>query len=203
MKKNSIWLLCLLFCFVQCKEQIQVETYEVTPEFAEKIDKPEVHFTVDVPTNLKFDKPVEGQKTSSYGMIQKIGDDGIVTEMCSFGYIKLDGLSLDTEGISFMKQIRSMLRSGGYTFDNSELGLIDFAGEKYTGFRVLGEIEEGKSDLFVGKYRFNVVVKPNPTGNTHIIFLMAAKDDAESLAYEDFKDKLTISTLWNTFKYLE
>ena len=87
--KLILLLLCIQFSFLQCqnKKEEAVITYEVTPEFSKKIDKPEVHFKVDIPKSLKFDKPVEGKKTYSYGMIQKIGEDSIVTEMCSFGYI--------------------------------------------------------------------------------------------------------------------
>lgn len=201
--KLVLFLHFIQFSFVQCQNKEAVITYEVTPEFAKKIDKPEVHFTVDIPKSLKFDKPVEGKKTYSYGMIQKIGKDSVVTEMCSFGYIKLDGISLDKGGLNFMKQIRSMLRSGGYKFENSEMGTLEFDGEKYMGLRLIGEMEEGKSDLFVGKYRFNVVAKPNPYNGTHILFLMAVKDEDESISYEDFKDKLTISKIWQSFKYLK
>lgn len=200
--KLILLLVCIQFSCVQCQNKEEVLTYEVTPEFSKKIDKPEVHFTVEIPKSLKFDKPVEGKKTYSYGMIQKIGADSIVTEMCSFGYIKLEGVTLDKGGLSFMKQIKSMLRSGGYEFENSRMGLLDFDGKKYMGLRLIGEMKPGKSDLFVGKYRFNVVAKPNPYGDTHIIFLMAVKDEDESIDYEDFKDKLTISKMWQSFKYL-
>ena len=173
--KLILLLLCVQLSFIQCQNQKEeaVITYEVTPEFAKKIDKPEVHFKVDIPKSLKFDKPEEGKKTYSYGMIQKIGKDSIVTEMCSFGYIKLDGIALEKGGLDFMKQIRSMLRSGGYKFVDSEMGTLEFDGEKYMSLRLIGEMEEGKSDLFVGKYRFNVVAKPNPYSGTHILFLMA------------------------------
>lgn len=209
MKKitSIILLLCVHICFVQCnnenKTKVEVETYEVTPEFAKKIDKPEIHFTVDIPKSLKFNKPVEGKKTSSYGMIQKVGDDGVVTEMYSFGYISLDGMELKKNAMSFMKQIRDMLKRGGYEIENDIIGTQPFDGGEYMSLRTHGTMEEGKTPEFVGKYMFNAVVKPNPHGNTHIIMLMAARDDQAAKNYEDFKDKLTISTVWQTFKYLK
>lgn len=193
----------IAFSLVNCNTAVEVETYEVTPEFAEKIDKPEVHFKVDIPKTLKFNKPVEGKKTSSYGMIQKVNDDGVVVEMCSFGYISLDGMALDKNAISFMKQIRDMLKRGGYEIKNDIIGTQQFDGGEYIALRTEGTMEEGKTPEFVGKYLFNAVVKPNPHGSTHIIMLMAARDDQPAKTYEDFKDKLTISTVWNTFKYLK
>ena len=204
MKKLTYIVGCILLqiSLVNCQTKEEVISYEVTPEFAEKIDKPAVHFKADIPKDLKFDRPKEGQKNSSYGMIQKFDKDSIVTEMCSFGYIKLDGLALDKEGISFMKQIKNMLRTGGYEFDNSQLGLLDFDGEKRIGLQLVGKMKEGISDTYVGKYRFNIVTRENPNGNTHIIFLMAAKDEDESLSFEDFKDKLAISKVWQSFQYV-
>ncbi|WP_046746120.1 hypothetical protein [Kordia zhangzhouensis] len=206
MKKLTLIVASILLqiSLVNCQTKNDgVITYEVTPEFAKKIDKPEVHFKVDIPKSLHFDKPVEGKKTSSYGMVQKYDKDSIVTEMCSFGYIKIDGMSLDEQGISFMKQIKNMLRSGGYKFENSNLGLLDFDGKKRVGLQLIGEMEEGASPQFIGKYRFNITTRENPSGNTHIIFLMAAKDEDESLSYEDFKDKLTISKIWQSFQYIK
>ncbi len=192
------------FSLVQCqtKDKIEVITYEVTPEFAEKIDKPTVHFTVDVPTSLKLDKPEEGKKSYSYGMIQEIGKDSIVTEMYSFGYITLDGTTLEEGGASFMKQIRDMLKGGGYEIEEDTIGTMQFDGEEYISLRAIGKMKDGLSDLFVGRYFFNVIAKPNPHGDTHIIMLMAARDD-QVTAYEDFKDKLAISTVWKTFEYLK
>ena len=84
-------LLCMQICFVQCKDKVAVETYKVTPEFAEKIDKPEVHFTVDIPKSLQFDKPEPGKKTSSYGMIQKIIAIRIYTIRYQSSSIRLRG----------------------------------------------------------------------------------------------------------------
>jgi len=195
-------LLCEQICFVQCKEKIAVETYEVTPEFAKKIDKPEVHFTVDIPKSLKFNKPVEGEKTYSYGMIQKVEKDSLVSEMYSFGYIKMNGTSLEKDGQSFMKQIRDMLKSGGYEIEENKIGMMEFDGKKYLSLQAIGTMKEGLSKEFVGRYYFNTVAKPNPHGDTHIIMLMAARDD-QVKSYEDFKDKLTISTVWKTFTYLK
>lgn len=195
--------LCMLLSLTNCKEKVPVETYEMTPEFAEKIDKPEVHFKVDIPKNLKIDKPEEGKKNSSYGMVQKVGDDGVVTEMCSFGYISLDGMNLEESGKSFLKQIRDMLKRGGYTIEKDEIGAFQFDGEEYFSLRTMGMMKEGISKEFVGNYLFNIVIKPNPHGNTHIIMLMAARDDQAAKTYEDFKDKLDISTVWNTFTYLK
>ena len=80
--------------------------------------------------------------------------------------------------------------------------MFEFDGEKYLSLRAIGTMKEGLSDQFVGRYYFNTIAKPNPHGNTHIIMLMAARDDQVS-TYEDFKDKLTISTVWKTFTYLE
>ncbi|MGH1383667.1 hypothetical protein [Kordia sp.] len=204
MKKitSIILLLCVQICFMQCKDKIEVETYEVTPEFAKKIDKPEVHFTVDIPTNLKFKKPVEGEKTYSYGMIQNVGKDSVVTEMYSFGYIKMNGMSLEKDGQTFMKQIRDMLKSGGYEIEEDNIGIMEFDGKKYLSLQAIGIMKEGISKEFVGRYYFNTVAKPNPYGDTHIIMLMAARDD-QVKTYEDFKDKLGISKVWNTFKYLK
>lgn len=199
--------LILLFLFVQlslvqCQTKQEVITYEVTPEFAEKIDKPAVHFTVDVPTSLKLDKPVEGAKSYSYGMIQEIGKDSIVSEMYSLGYITLDGTSLEEGGASFMQQVRDMLKGGGYDVEEDNIGVMEFDGEKYVSLRAIGTMKDGMSDLFVGRYFFNVIAKPNPYGDTHIIMLMAARDN-QVKTYDDFKDKLTISTVWKTFKYLK
>ncbi|WP_298510321.1 hypothetical protein [uncultured Kordia sp.] len=205
MKKitSIIMLLCVHICFVQCKEKIEVETYEVTPEFAKKIDKPEVHFIVDIPKNLKFDKPVEGKKTYSYGMIQEVGEDSVTREMCSFGYIKMEGnMSLKKDGGSFMDQILQMLKSGGYKIEEKNIGVQEFDGKEYMTLRAIGTMKEGISKEFVGRYFFNVVAKPNPYGDTNIIMLMAARED-QVKTYEDFKDKLTISTVWNSFKYLK
>jgi len=209
MKKitSIVMLLCVQLCFVQCKDKkklnVEVETYEVTPEFAEKIDKPEVHFTVDIPKSLQFDKPVIGKKTSSYGMIRKIADDGVVVEMYSLGYISIDGMDFEENARSFMTQIRDMLKRGGYEIEGDTIGMLEFDGEKYMSLRTYGIMEEGKTPEFIGKYLFNAVVKPNPYGNTSIIMLMAAREDQGAKTYEDFKDKLTISTVWNTFKYLK
>lgn len=204
MKKIKIiaLLICIHFCCIQCQNKIEVETYEVTPEFAKKIDKPEVHFTVDIPKNLKFDKPVEGQKTYSYGMIQNVGKDSVVTEMYSFGYVKMSGMSLEKNGQAFMKQIRGMLKSGGYEIEEDNIGVMEFDGKKYLSLQAIGTMKEGLSKEFVGRYYFNTVAKPNPHGDTHIIMLMAARDD-QVKTYEDFKDKLSISTVWKTFKYLK
>jgi hypothetical protein len=196
-------LTVVCFCGIQCNTAVEVETYKVTPEFAEKIDKPEVHFTVDIPKSLQFKKPEEGKKSSSYGMIQKVNDDGVVVEMCSFGYISLDGMEYEKNTRSFMRQIRSMLKSGGYTIENDTIGNLSFDGEKYITLQTEAIMEEGKTPEFVGKYLFNVVAKPNPNGNTSIIMLMAARDDQKATSYEDFKDKLSISTVWNTFTYLK
>ncbi|MEM6719450.1 MAG: hypothetical protein AAF611_09060 [Bacteroidota bacterium] len=205
--KSIALLLCMLLFFVQCqnknKAEEPVETYEMTPEFAEKIDKPEIHFTVDIPKSLKFNKPEIGKKSSSYGMIQKVEDDGVVTEMCSFGYISIDGVEFEENARSFMRQVRSMLTRGGYTIEKDTIGNLPFDGEKYMTLKAEAIMEKGKTPEFVGTYLFNVVVKPNPKGNTSIIFLMAARDDQDAETYEDFKDKLTISTVWNTFQYLK
>ncbi|WP_160129517.1 hypothetical protein [Kordia antarctica] len=204
---NKIKLIALIlvvqFNFVQCQEKVEVETYEVTPEFAKKLDKPEVHFTVDIPKQLKLEKPVEGKKSFSYGMIQEVGKDSVVTEMYSFGYISLDGMSLEKDGLTFMKQIRDMLKSGGYELEEDNIGILEFDGEKYLALQTIGTMKEGLSDQFVGRYFFNVVAKPNPHGNTHIVMLMAARDDQGISTHEDFKDKLSTSTVWKTFKYLE
>ncbi|PTX58789.1 hypothetical protein C8N46_11297 [Kordia periserrulae] len=203
------FVLSICLCLVQCTDKqkntpkVEVETYEVTPEFAEKIDKPEVHFKVDIPKNLKFTKPEEGKKNSSYGMVQKIGEDEVVTEMYSFGYISLDGMNLEESGISFLKQIRDMLKRGGYSIENDEIGTFEFDGEEYISLRTIGTMKEGMSDEFVGNYLFNIIIKPNPYGNTHIIMLMAARDDQAAKTYDDFKDKLTVSTIWNSFTYLK
>jgi len=181
-----------------------VETYEVTQEFAKKIDKPAVHFSADIPKSLKFDKPVEGKKTYSYGMIQEVGKDSVVTEMCSFGYINMNGsMKIVKDGATFMNQILSMLKSGGYKIEEENIGVHEFDGEEYMSLRAIGIMKEGISKEFVGRYLFNVIAKPNPHGNTSIIMLMAARDDQEAKDYDDFKDKLTISTVWNTFKYLK
>jgi len=204
MNKIKLILLFLFvqFSLVQCQTKQEVTTYEVTPEFAEKIDKPKVHFTVDVPKSLKLEKPVEGKKSYSYGMIQEIGKDSVATEMYSFGYITLDGTSLEEGGASFMQQIRDMLKGGGYDVEEDNIGVMEFDGEKYVSLRAIGTMKDGMSDLFVGRYFFNVIAKPNPYGSTHIIMLMAARDD-QVKTYDDFKDKLTISTVWKTFKYIE
>ncbi|MBC8756761.1 hypothetical protein H2O64_18955 [Kordia sp. YSTF-M3] len=203
MKKIKLIAFSLIihFAFVQCETKQEVITYEVTPEFAEKIDKPEVHFIVDIPKQLKLEKPVEGKKGYSYGMIQEVNKDSIVTEMFSFGYITMDGMSLEKDGQAFMKQIRDMLKSGGYEIEEDTMGMLQFDGEKYLSLQAIGTMKEGLSDLFVGRYFFNVIAKPNPHGNTHIIMLMAARDDQVKI-YEDFKDKLAISTVWKTFEYL-
>ena len=198
-------LCCIQFGFVQCQNENKVETftYEVTPEFAKKIDKPEVHFTVDIPKGLSLAKPEEGKKNYSYGMIQKKNQDSLVTEMYSFGYVSLNGMSLHKDGLSFMKQIRSMLKSGGYELEDDNIGVLDFDGEKYLSLQTVGTMKEGRSDLFVGRYLFNVVTKPNPHGNTHIVMLMAARDDQNIATHEDFKDKLSISKVWKSFEYLK
>ena len=189
--------------FVQCQNEVEVTTYEVTPEFAEKIDKPPIHFTVDIPKSLDFEKPEEGKKTYSYGMIRELNDEKVVTEMYSLSYIKLEGnASLEKEGPNFMKQIRDMLKSGGYELEEDSIGMLEFDGKKYLSLQVTGTIKEGLSEEFKGRYLFNGIVKPNPYGDTNIIMLMAARDD-QVQTYEDFKDKLTISTLWKTFTYLK
>ena len=189
--------------FVQCQNEVEVTTYEVTPEFAEKIDKPPIHFTVDIPKSLDFEKPEEGKKTYSYGMIRELNDEKVVTEMYSLSYIKLEGnASLEKEGPNFMKQIRDMLKSGGYELEEDSIGMLEFDGKKYLSLQVTGTIKEGLSEEFKGRYLFNSIVKPNPYGDTNIIMLMAARDD-QVQTYEDFKDKLTISTLWKTFTYLK
>ncbi|WP_430411765.1 hypothetical protein [Kordia sp.] len=196
-------LLCVHFSFVQCQTKEDVITYEITPEFAKKIDKPEVHFTVDIPKSLELIKPEEGKKNYSYGMIQKHNEDNVVTEMYSFGYISMNGMTLEKDGQSFMKQIRDMLKSGGYEIEEDNISITEFDGEKYLSLRAIGKMKDGLSDLFQGRYYFNVVAKPNPYGDTHIIMLMSARDDQDIKTYEDFKDKLTISTVWKTFKYLK
>ena len=114
MKKIKLisFALFIQFSFVQCQTKVEAEviTYEVTPEFSKKIDKPAVHFTVDIPENLDFIKPEEGKKTYSYGMIRELNNEKIVTEMYSLSYIRMDaGMNFEKEGISFMKQIRGML----------------------------------------------------------------------------------------------
>ncbi|EDP97538.1 hypothetical protein U8527_04275 [Kordia algicida OT-1] len=200
--KFIILLICVQISFVQCQTKEEVLTYEVTPEFAKKIDKPEVHFTVDIPKSLKFDKPVEGKKTYSYGMIQEVGKDSIVTEMYSFGYITMNGMSLEKDGKTFITQIRDMLKSGGYEIEEDKIGIQEFDGKKYLSLQAIGTMKEGLSNEFVGRYFFNVIAKPNPHSDTHIIMLMAAKDDQLS-NYEDFKDKLTISKVWQSFTYLK
>ncbi|WP_420574942.1 hypothetical protein [Kordia sp.] len=204
MKKISfiLSLICLQISFVQCQTEEEVITYEVTPEFSKKIDKPEVHFTVKIPKSLKFDKPVEGKKTHSYGMIQKRDKDSIVSEMYSFGYITLDGLSLEKDGKTFMEQIRNMLKSGGYQLEEHTIGVSEFDGENYLSLKAVGTMKEGLSDEFIGRYYFNVIAKPNPYSKTHIIMLMAAKD-SEVSDFEDFKNKLTISKVWKSFTYLK
>lgn len=190
------------FLFIQC--QPGVITYEVTPEFSKKIDKPAVHFTVDIPESLDFEKPEEGKKTYSYGMIRKLNEEKEVIEMYSLSYILLEGtMNLEKNGLSFMKQIRDMLSGAGYDLEEDNIGVVEFDGEKYLAMQAIGTMKEGISPEFVGRYFFNAVVKPNPNGDTNIIMLMAARDDQNVKTYEDFKDKLTISTLWKTFKYLK
>lgn len=200
--KFIIVLICIQISFVQCQTKEDVITYEVTPEFAKEIDKPEVHFKVDIPKSLNFDKPVAGKKGYSYGMIQEKGKDSIVTEMYSFGYISMNGMSLEKDGKTFITQIRDMLKSGGYKIEEDSIGIQEFDGEDYLSLQAIGTMKEGLSDEFVGRYYFNVIAKPNPHSETHIIMLMAARDDQVS-SYEDFKDKLSISKVWQSFTYLK
>lgn len=194
-------LLILLVSVYSCQKDSKSIIYEVTPEFAQSIDKPEVHFVVEIPETLQFDKPVPGKKSSSYGMIQKIGTKDIVTEMYSFGYISLEGINnLEQQGIDFLKQVKSMLRRGGYLLEDSVLGQIEFDGKTYLGLQIPALMEAGKSDLFEGRYLFNVIITPNPKGNTHIMHLMCAKEE-EINTYDDFSKNLSISKVWQSFRY--
>ena len=202
--KNTIVLFGLIIGFSSCntKPKEDVITYTVTPEFCKLIDKPEVHFTVNIPKTLHLDKPKTGKKNSSYGMIQEKDNDSIVTEMYSFGYIASNGITIEEGGKSFMIQIKNMLKNAGYKIEEDTIGMTNFDGKSYMSLNMIGTMEQGLSDLFIGRYYFNIVAKPNPNGNTHILMLMAAREDQGITTYEDFKDKLSISTVWKTFKYL-
>lgn len=198
--KSLIALFLIQFFLTSCQTKEDVHNYVVTPEFSKSIGKPEIHFKVNYPKSLKLDKPTKNSK--SYGMLQERTEDGLVTEMCSFGYVKLDGITIAKGGKNFLGQITSMLEGAGYDIEESKIGFIKFDSEEYMSLNMIGTMKEGISDMFIGRYYFNSIIKPNPNSNTHIIFLMAAREDQGISNYSDFADKLSISTIWQTFKYL-
>ncbi|MFD1061932.1 hypothetical protein ACFQ1Q_01640 [Winogradskyella litorisediminis] len=184
---------------------IETKTYEVTPEFAKSINKPEVHFKVEIPTSLNFDKPQPGKKTSSYGMIQKKNDKNEIIEMCSFGYIDIKGQTdFEDTAKSFLGQVKDMLEGAGYKMEESKIGYIKLDNNDHLALTAIASMDEGLFDEFVGRYYFNAVIRPNPNpkASTQIMFFMSARDDQNINEYKDFIEKLDISTVWETFKYL-
>lgn len=206
MKKIKLLTLLLVvqIAFTNCQTKVKTETYEVTPEFAKLIDKPKVHFKVEIPLSLNFERPRVGKKTTSYGMIQKKNTENQVVEMCSLGYIQVTGSDFDTSAKSFLKQVKDMLEGAGYKMEESSIGYINFDGKDHLALTAIATMGKGLFDEFVGRYYFNAILKPNPKkdSNVQIMFFMSARDDQNIKSYTDFEDKLDISTLWRTFKYL-
>lgn len=200
--KLYTFLFLMSFSFFQCQEKVEVIHYEVTPEFCKKIDKPEVHFSVDIPINLNLKKPEEGKRNYSYGMIKKIDENKEVLEMCSFGYIKLEGSTeVEKNALSFLERILGMLKGAGYEFETAEIAITNFDGKKYATLQGIATMKEGLNEEFVGRFYFNSVTLPNPKDDTHIILLMQARDDQNISNYNDFSDKLDISRVWSSFEY--
>lgn len=188
--------------FFGCQDKVEVTNYEVTPEFSKKINKPEVHFSVDIPNHLEFTKPEEGKKNSSYGMIKKLDAENNLLEMCSFGYIKLDGIpDIEESTISFFQQILGMLKGAGYNFEKDAIGVTTFGGKKYVTLQGIATMETGINKGYEGRFYFNSVAIPNPKGNTHIIMMMQARDDQNITSFNDFSNKLAVSTIWQSFEY--
>lgn len=207
MKNNLSVVVCfvLLISTFSCKNKVEKKTitYEVTPEFCTQIKKPEVHFTSEIPENLQIERPKPGKKSFSYGMFQKKNSDSIVVQMYSYGYINADSLTLKTTGKTFFSQIQSLLESGGYKMSQSKIENVNFDNNNYLALQAIGNINGKNDPSFIGTYHFNIILKPNPYKNTHIIMIMAARDDQSISSFEDFKDQLDISTIWNSFTYLD
>ncbi len=208
MKKHLQFFLLVVFSqltLVNCQDKVDKNTitYTITPEFSAKIDKPEVHFTTQIPKDLIIDKPIVGKKNSSFGMIQKKNKDSVVVQMYSFSYINANPESLKVTSKTFFNQIKNMLEYGGYEMSESKIEDVTFDGEKYLALQAIGTMSNDSSPAFKGTYFFNIILKPNPYADTHIIMLMSARDDQNITNYEDFKDKLEISTIWKNFKYIQ
>ncbi|WP_417556776.1 hypothetical protein [Mesoflavibacter zeaxanthinifaciens] len=208
MKKHLLFFLLVVFSqltLVNCQDKVDKKTitYTITPEFSAKIDKPEVHFTTQIPKDLIIDKPIVGKKNSSFGMIQKKDKDSVVIQMYSFSYINAKQESLNFVSETFLNQIKSMLQFGGYEMIESKIEEVTFDDEKYFALQAIGKMSNDSNPAFKGTYFFNVILKPNPYRDTHIIMLMSARDDQNINNYEDFKDKLEISTIWQNFKYIQ
>lgn len=204
MKKVVVLIAIVLInsLFIRCQTKDSFITYEVTPDFCKQIGKTKVHFTVNIPKSLNFKKPIPNKKNSSYGVVEKTDKNNLVSEMYSFGHIKMDGMAIDIAGVGFLKQIRLMLKRGGYMLEPSKIGHLTFDEKKYMSLQVAGTMEKGLSDMYKGRYLFNIIIKPNPYSNVHIVMLMAARDD-QIKSYSDFADKLSISEIWKSFKYLK
>lgn len=208
MKKHLHIFLLVLFSqitLVNCQDKVEKNTvtYTITPEFSAEIDKPEVHFTTQIPKGLIIERPIIGKKNSSFGMIQKKNKDSVVLQMYSFGYINADSVSLTTTSKTFFKQIKNMLQYGGYEMSLCKIEDVTFDGEKYLALQAIGKMSNDSDPAFKGSYYFNIILKPNPYKDTHIIMIMSARDDQNISDFKDFENNLEISTIWQNFKYIQ
>ena len=129
----------------------------------------------------------------------------VLKQVISFGHINTSdkGEKLEKSSIGFLNQIKNMLEGAGYIFEESELLMKKFDGKIYPIFQGIGELKGNPNLEYQGRSWIKAVIVPNPYGDTNIMLYMMAKDDQNISHYKDFADRLDISKIWKTFKYLK
>ncbi|HIC32763.1 MAG TPA: hypothetical protein EYO76_12685 [Flavobacteriaceae bacterium] len=88
-----------------------------------------------------------------------------------------------------------MLQYGGYEMSLCKIEDVTFDGEKYLALQAIGKMSNDSDPAFKGSYYFNIILKPNPYKDTHIIMIMSARDDQNISDFKDFENNLEISTI--------
>jgi hypothetical protein len=195
----------LLQMKLNMQQQICKETtfFEVTKAFSKSIDKPEVHFSIEVPKCLTFYPATPEKKGSSYMKVEKHNENGVIQQMLSLGYVKLSSKdTFEESSLDFLWQLRNILVKAGFVFEEEESLVKKFDGKKYPLFQAIGTLKNNPNHEYNGRYYLKAVVVPNPNGDTNILFYMIVRDDQNISHYQDFADRLEISKIWQSFKYL-
>ncbi len=123
--------------------------------------------------------------------------------MMTFNYLHISGkVDFNTKSLDALQLIRDELVAAGFDMEEEELVVKKIDGRTYPLFQGIGTLASKSSD-FDGRYYLKGLVAPNPYGDAHVMIYMLVRDDQGISHYQDFADRVDVSTLWKTFRYLE
>ncbi len=179
--------------------------FVVDKAFCQKMDLPEIEFSVQYPDTMWVDPADELFVNETYNNFYVKGAGGISTEFIALAYYKYNA----ENGLSFFVDLKTAmlqqyLQKLTIDFDilEHEIGEFVIDGKTYKGFRAKGKaIHSENFRSGKGTYLMQCLLVEPQTQENGLAITFYANESSAIKSYEDFTEKGAISTVWKTLKF--